>query len=159
MRKLKLYLDTSVINFLFADDAPEKQRVTQEFFEDSVSQGKFDIYVSDVVIGEIKNTKDIDKRNNLLEVIYKYNLNILSLSEEAIELADEYLKQSVIPEKKVEDARHIAIATVSGCDMLLSWNYKHLANINKEKKIQIINIQQGYNYPVRLSTPMEVTGE
>jgi len=46
----------------------------------------------------------------------------LSLSEEAIELADEYLKQSVIPEKKVEDARHIAIATVSGCDMLLSWN-------------------------------------
>ena len=122
MRKLKLYLDTSVINFLFADDAPEKQRVTQEFFEDSVSQGKFDIYVSDVVIGEIKNTKDIDKRNNLLEVIYKYNLNILSLSEEAIELADEYLKQSVIPEKKVEDARHIAIATVSGCDMLLSWN-------------------------------------
>ncbi|HPZ10241.1 MAG TPA: hypothetical protein PL110_19280 [Candidatus Eremiobacteraeota bacterium] len=38
MRKLKLYLDTSVINFLFADDAPEKQRVTQEFFEDSVSQ-------------------------------------------------------------------------------------------------------------------------
>jgi len=159
MRKLKLYLDTSVINFLFADDAPEKQRVTQEFFEDSVSQGKFDIYISDVVIGEIKNTKDIDKRNNLLEVIYKYNLNILSLSEEAIELTDEYLKQSVIPEKKVEDARHIAIATVSGCDMLLSWNYKHLANINKEKKIQIINIQQGYNYPVRLSTPMEVTGE
>ncbi len=159
MRKLKLYLDTSVINFLFAEDAPEKQRVTQEFFDGSVSQGKFDIYVSDVVIGEIKNTKDIDKRNNLLAVIYKYNLNILSISEEAIELADEYLKQSVIPEKKVEDARHIAIATVNGCDMLLSWNYKHLANINKEKKIQIINIQQGYNYPVRLSTPMEVTGE
>jgi len=38
MRKLKLYLDTSVWNFFFADDAPEKRDITKEFF-DSVKRG------------------------------------------------------------------------------------------------------------------------
>jgi len=62
MRKLKLYLDTSVINFLFADDVPEFKKITEEFFE-IVKIGKgFEVYISDVVINEITKTNDIIKR-------------------------------------------------------------------------------------------------
>lgn len=50
MRKFKIYLDTSVINFLFADDAPEKKEVTVDFFDGIVGQNIYDIYVSAIVI-------------------------------------------------------------------------------------------------------------
>ena len=159
MKKLKLYLDTSTINFLFAEDEPELQKITEEFFENFVAKGKFKVYISDVVIEEIEKTKDIEKRKMLLEVVFKYNLEAFSLTEEAVDLSNKYLTQKAIPKKKVEDARHLAMATINECDALISWNYKHLANMNKERKITAINLEEGYNYPLRLVTPMEVVGE
>ncbi|MFH0775421.1 MAG: type II toxin-antitoxin system VapC family toxin [bacterium] len=134
MKKLKLYLDTSTINFLFAEDEPELQKITKEFFENLVAKGKFKVYISDVVIEEIEKTKDLEKRKMLLEVIAKYNLEIFPITEEAVDLSDKYLTQKAIPKKKVEDAKHIAITTINECDALISWNYKHLANMNKERK-------------------------
>lgn len=62
MKKLKVYLDTSVINFLFADDAPEFKEKTIEFFEKHVKKEKFDTYVSDIMIQELERTKDPNKR-------------------------------------------------------------------------------------------------
>ena len=159
MKKLKLYLDTSTINFLFAEDEPELQKITEEFFENLVAKGKFKAYISDVTIEEIEKTKDLEKRKMLLEVITKYNLEIFPITEEAVDLSDKYLTQKAIPKKKVEDAKHIAITTINECDALISWNYKHLANMNKERKITVINLAEGYNYPLRLVTPMEVMGE
>ncbi|MBI4723317.1 MAG: hypothetical protein HY769_10070 [Candidatus Stahlbacteria bacterium] len=59
----------------------------------------------------------------------------------------------------MEDAMHIAIATINEIDILLSWNYKHLANINKERMILAINLLAGYTKPLRMITPMEVIYE
>ena len=47
MKKLKLYLDTSVLNFIFAEDAPDFKNVTIDFFENYVAKGKYDVYISD----------------------------------------------------------------------------------------------------------------
>ena len=58
MKKLKIYLDTSVINFLFADDVPEFKKITEDFFENYVKKGKYIVYVSNVVIAEIEKTRD-----------------------------------------------------------------------------------------------------
>ncbi len=49
MRKLKIYLDTSVINFLFATDSPEFMAVTRDFFEFYVKKEVYDVYLSDIV--------------------------------------------------------------------------------------------------------------
>ena len=64
-----------------------------------------------------------------------------------------------MPSKKVEDALHIAISTVYEMDVLLSWNYQHLANINRERKIISMNIQQGYLKTLRMTTPLEVMSD
>ncbi|MEK7846508.1 MAG: hypothetical protein AAB257_06050, partial [Nitrospinota bacterium] len=74
MRKLKLYLDTSVLNFLFADDVPEFKKITEEFFEIVKIGKRFEVYISDVVINEITKTNDIKKRNSLLSIIEDYHL-------------------------------------------------------------------------------------
>ena len=71
----------------------------------------------------------------------------------------DYIEHKIIPERKIENALHIAICTVMNIDILLSWNYKHLANINKESKIISANITEGYSRALRIITPIEVIYE
>ena len=136
MKKLKIYLDTSVINFLFADDAPEKKEVTIDFFENYVGKKLYDVYISEVVISEIMDTDNEEKRQKLLNVIIKYPINFVekSISDEIIRLANLYLDENILPKKSETDAYHIAISVVNQIDILLSWNYKHLANFSKKKE-------------------------
>jgi len=159
VKKLKIYLDTSVINFLFADDVPEFRKITEDFFGNYVEKGKYLVYVSDVVIAEIEKTKSGDKKQLLLEVIEKYSLRILVLDKTSDALANVYLREKIIPPKKLEDAQHIAIATCNQMDILLSWNFKHLSNIQKQIGVKIINEKEGYFYPLILTNPMEVVYE
>jgi predicted nucleic acid-binding protein len=159
MRKTTIYLDTSVINFLFADDAPEKEEVTVDFFEHYVRPGIYDVVISPIVLDEINRTKDRAKREKLLEVIAKYGVEVVSDEENLPEigrLAQRYIEKGIIPADKVEDALHIAVATVHQMDVLLSWNYRHLANVNKEAQILAANLCEGYSKPLRMVTPMEV---
>ena len=157
MKKLKIYLDTSVINFLFADDVPEFKKITEDFFENYVKKERYFVYISDVVIREIEKTKDITQKTRLLEVVKKYALRILTLNEESDKLAKIYIKEKIIPARKIEDAQHIAISTCNQIDILLSWNFKHLANIQKQIDVKIVNEREGYFYPLILTNPMEVT--
>lgn len=159
MKKLRIYLDTSVLSFLFADDVPEFRQITEEFFENFVAKGKYSVYVSDLLIREIEKSRDETKKVQLLQTIRQYGLPILTLNEESDKLAHAYLKAKVIPPRKIEDAQHIAIATCYQMDILLSWNFKHLANIQKQMAVKIINEQAGYFYPLTLTNPMEVIYE
>ena len=159
MKKLKIYLDTSVLNFLFADDVPEFKKITDDFFENYIKKEKYLVYISDVVIREIEKTKDITQKTRLLEVVKKYALRILTLNEESDKLAKIYIKEKIIPARKIEDAQHIAISTCNQIDILLSWNFKHLANIQKQIDVKIVNEREGYFYPLILTNPMEVTYE
>ena len=53
MRKLKLYLDTSTIGHLYADDTPDKMADTNKLWADFIS-GKYEIYISPIVIDELE---------------------------------------------------------------------------------------------------------
>lgn len=158
MKTLRIYLDTSVINFLFADDAPEKRDNTIEFFNRFVLRKHFESFVSPVVIDEINKTRDLGKRNNLLEVLKTHPIAVLALQprKEIIDLAEYYIRYKLFPPKKFEDALHVAVCTVHEVDVLVSWNFEHLANINKERKIAALNQGAGYYYPLRITTPLEV---
>ena len=123
MRKLKIYLDTSVWNFIFADDAPDKKEITEEFFSEI---GDYEIYTSVVVI------------------------------EEIIRLANRYIEKGILTSSHENDALHIAYSTFYEIDILLSWNYKHLANVFKKRRILGINFEEGYSKQIELTTPMEV---
>lgn len=155
MRKLRLYLDTTIPNFLFADDAPDLKKITEEFFS---GIGSYDVYISDVVLQEIGNTSDLQKREKLLDVIEKHDIKTLPADrlEEVAKLAQHYLADGAVPVVKRADAEHIAYAVVYEMDVLVSWNYKHLANVNKEIKINNINQREGYFYPFRMMTPSGV---
>ncbi len=161
MKKLRIYLDTSVINFLFADDAPEKRDATIEFFARFVMTGRYDVAVSSVVLAEISRTKDEAKRKRLFDKLAEYALKEITLEprDEVAALADAYIAQGVIPENKYADAIHVALCAVHEMDVLVSWNFEHLANVNKERRILAVNQANGYFYPLRITTPLEVMGD
>jgi hypothetical protein len=161
MKKLKIYLDTSIINFLYVDDSPEYRKATEIFFENVIAENKIDTYISNIVIDEINKTEDKNQRDILLGTFEKYT-NIRTLVAEGdimndiAFLGENYIKNDIIPKKKVADSFHVAYSTIFQMDILLSWNFKHLANINKEQKIIILNKTLGYNYPFRMANPLEV---
>lgn len=92
------------------------------------------------------------QRLNLLQ-----SLMLVNLTEPAIELANEFLKQSNLPPKASNDALHIALATIYGLDYLLTWNCKHMANAQIQRKLAQISSELGYNLPV-ICTPYELMG-
>jgi predicted nucleic acid-binding protein len=157
MKKLRIYLDTSVINFLFAHDAPEKRDLTVEFFERVVRHSDT-VFVSSLVAMEIDRTRDIGRRMKLQAALQEFTLPLLRAEPPAeVELlAAEYQRLDAIPAGHWEDATHVAICTVNQMDVLVSWNFKHMANVSRERQIAAVNESLGYVYPLRITTPLEV---
>ena len=158
MKKLRIYLDTSVISFLFADDAPEKRDTTREFFERYVARRVHEVWISDVVVRELARTRDAAHRSELLSVLTKYGLKGLPMEPEdqIVTLAEAYVREGVVPRKKYDDALHIGVSTVHGMDVLVSWNFQHLANVRKERRVSAVNEANGYFRLLRITTPLEV---
>src|SRR5438093_10143453 len=117
---MKLYLETTVPSFLFADDAPEKQQVTRQFFKWlAISPDK--LYISELVLAEL-NRASPDVRNKLLEAVVGLPVENLSITDEAVDLAGRYVRDGVIPARYRDDAVHVALAVLNNLDVVVTWN-------------------------------------
>jgi len=106
------------------------------------------------VYKEINNADDI-MTSKLTELIIEYKPIELEITSDVYKLADKYLKSYALPQKSYYDAMHVAITCVYNLDALISWNCKHLANMDRKNKVNGINIQYGYK-PIDIFTSMEV---
>lgn len=97
MDKLNIYIDTSVWNFYFAEDAPEKKQITEDFFHRIEI---YNIYISNIVIEEILQA-DENKKNLLLDLIKRYKPTVLLYRDEIKHLAERYLELKIMPEKRL----------------------------------------------------------
>ncbi len=96
----------------------------------------------------------------LLSTIAKYELEFYSnITPEIIELAELYVSRAIIPQNKHDDALHLAFASYYEFDVLLSWNFKHLANLNKQDKVNTVNLELGYRKQLIMTNPMELVYE
>ena len=77
------------------------------------------------------------------------------LSSEAIELADKYIEAKVVGKTSRADCQHIAIATLCNADVLVSWNFKHIVNLDRIRGYNGINYQNGYKM-IEIRTPKEI---
>jgi hypothetical protein len=82
----------------------------------------------------------------------------LAVSRAILELAEDLIAKGPIPRKAALDAAHIAIATANGCDYLLTWNCRHIANAELRRSIRRVLEHQGHEAPA-LCTPEELMGE
>ena len=87
----------------------------------------------------------------------KLNYEKIILSEEMINLSEKYMEAEIVSEKYYDDALHIAIATVIGVDVLVSWNFKHIVNLRKIRLFNSVNLQERYTF-LEIRTPKELVG-
>lgn len=151
--KLSIYLDTSVLSFYFADDSPKERDITREFFKE-IKEGRFRVFISDVVIKEIKKSPK-PKRIQIESLIARFDLPQLKLDKAADNLAREYIKNKVIPSKYEADAMHIAIPVINNLDAIVSWNFRHIVKLKTIIGVNEINKILGYKEIV-ICSPMEV---
>ena len=150
MRKSRVYVDTSVIGGCCD---PEFQEWSNGLLEDFGAE-RFGLLLSSLTDAEIEDApeevKDVYLR--FRELVQE----VLDLSDEAIALADEYLRHRIVPESFIDDARHITIATVAAADILVSWNFKRIVRYEKIQRFNAVNLEMGYK-PISVHSPREVT--
>ena len=154
MDKPKIYLETTIFNFPFADDAPKLRAETLKLFEE-IRKGKYEPYTSIYAIEELNNTKQLDKLEKMKELIRKYNINIISGNGEAERLAALYLTEGAIKQKYRSDALHIAITAVTKLDFIVSLNFQHIVKQKTIRETARINEREGYKQ-IGIYEPAEV---
>jgi len=99
--KVKIYLDTSVINFLFADDAPEKKEITIDFFENFIKPSVYETCISSFVITEIEDTPREEKKRLLLDAVKRYPIEFVEVNrDEVVSLAENTLTLKSFRQRK-----------------------------------------------------------
>jgi len=127
--------------------------ITRRWWETRRSQ--FTLYISQVVLDEA-GQGDAEMASKRLEILQ--SLSVLELTDTIEDLGMQFLTRSNLPAKASDDAIHIAVATVHGLDYLLTWNCKHIANAQIQKKLTEICRDFGYKLPT-ICTPYELMGE
>jgi len=148
MRKLKLYLDTSVISHLDAPHKPNEMVETLALWEYLKIRVDVEIVISELTLRELSRCSQ-PKLQFVLEKLNEFDYLLLEVSEDDRNLANHYLGNAVLTEKSIDDLTHIAIATLNDCRYILSWNFKHFVNpktinavyaINRMKNLPEVNI-------------------
>jgi predicted nucleic acid-binding protein len=149
----RVYVETSIFNFVFTDDAPDKRQDTLKLFAE-IKEGRYDPYTSVYVIQELEQAFE-PKREKMLTLLREYNIKILDANAEAERLADVYVAEGIIPAKYSTDGQHIAITAVEGLDFIVSLNFKHIVKRKTIEMTEIINYREGYK-KVGIYSPAEV---
>ena len=142
MRKLKVYLDTSVVSYLYQVDAPEKMQNTLDLWE-LFKNKVYEVYISDIVIREISGCNE-EKLKILLDYLDQIDYNIIETTEDTVELAGKFIDFGILKQKSFDDCQHIAAAILAGCDIIISWNFKHIVNVKTIRGVKIITTLEGY---------------
>jgi len=153
VKKLKLYLETTVFNRYFEPDS-DNYADTQQLFAE-IAAKKFDACTSQYVVDELMDACD-PKRTSMINLITQHRIRILQKSGEIEALADEYARQGMITERHLLDRQHIACASVHGMDAIISLNFNHINRMKTKRMLPHINQLNGYANII-ISVPMEVT--
>ena len=149
MPRPRIYLDTSVFGGCF----------DEEFEEDSnalflaAKRGQFTLLVSETVLFELLPAPGVVRA--FAESLQGMDVERLQFTDEAEELAQAYLKAGVVTLKSETDAQHVALATVTRADAIVSWNFKHIVQFQKMKQYNQVNLSKGYGF-LQIVTPKGV---
>ncbi len=149
MRKLRIYIDTSVIGGYYDQEFSKDTRLLFE----QIIKGDYQLVLSDLTERELLNAPK--KVKTLLKDLQIHNYEIIPVTNESIILANEYIKEKVVGQTSLDDCIHIATATINRIDLLISWNFKHIVNIMRIRGYNSINIKNGYQ-TIEIRSPKDL---
>ena len=138
MRKLRVYVDTCVVGAVF-DKGLDWQ--TKQFWN-AVRQRKIIVIVSDLLTDEVERAPK--RVQDFFRSLPKSQIEHVVSTDESDHLAAQYIAENVVGKSSLDDCRHVALATLAYADVLVSWNLKHMANIERKKGYNGVNLKLGY---------------
>ena len=109
-----------------------------------IKRNQYDVFISDVVLRELNDCKDEAKRETLFRHLSEINYNLITVDESVIELANKIIVNGILKKKNYDDCQHISAAILSDCDIIISWNFKHIVNVKTIRGIKVITTIEGY---------------
>ncbi|MCK4342350.1 MAG: type II toxin-antitoxin system VapC family toxin [Phycisphaerae bacterium] len=145
---MRVYADTSVFGGVFDE---EFQEASTRFFE-QVRLGRFELVSSAIVQAEIEPAPGEVKAffDDMLRVA-----RIVEVSDDAVALRQAYLDAGIVTRESADDALHVALATVSGCALIVSWNFRHIVHYRKITLYNAVNTLKGFP-GLGIHSPQEV---
>ncbi|MBI2996173.1 MAG: PIN domain-containing protein [Candidatus Melainabacteria bacterium] len=156
IKKTKLYIDTSIWNLALETNRSE-YRLTIDFLEVYGKSKSHLLCISEVVEVEINRAYDT-RRKQLLRLVEKYQPEILTPSNESYNLAKIYTNEGLMPSNAINDAIHIAVASLNHCDFIVSWNFQHIVRARTIKGVHVINLREGYSL-IEIVSPREFVSQ
>lgn len=146
---IHVYTDTSVIGGCFDKEFKEHSNALIDEFRTGVKK----LVLSDLVMMELRRASN-EVKAKLAEIPDRYKVEIQG-HVKAFKLAATYIAEEALSNKCYNDALHIALATLHSADILASWNFKHIVNLDRIKLYNSINFRMGYRL-IEIRTPREI---
>ena len=146
--KQRIYIDTSVFGGYFDEEFAEH---TIPLFN-RLKSNEFTLLFSTVTQDELEGAPE--KVKELVKSLKIESTEFLDTTDEAIDLATEYITEKVVGLTSYADCLHIALATINRADFLVSWNFKHIVNVQRIRGYNSINIKNGYRQ-LEIRSPRE----
>ena len=147
--KTRIYIDTSVIGGCEDEEFKEQSSRLMGFF----ARGDYILVLSSLTVQELAVAPEAVRR--CLKQVPEENIMPLQLDAEATDLAEAYISAGVLTPTMRTDAQHIAMATIARVDVLVSWNFKHIVNLERIHGYNSVNLRRGYPL-LEIRSPREV---
>ena len=121
---------------------------------EAIKQEKFILLMSDIIVSELINAPQAVK--DILLSIPQRVIEVVKITPEVLQLRDAYINEGVVTSKSINDATHVAAATIARAAAIISWNFKHIVRLDKMKGYNQINLLNGYGI-LTIISPLEVT--
>ncbi|MDR0640940.1 MAG: PIN domain nuclease [Treponema sp.] len=156
MKKLKIYLDTTIISYLDQTEKPERMAETHKLW-DKIKAGEFEVVISDIDIAEVNGCNE-EKRNKLYNYLSQIQYTFINSDEKSVDIATKMINLDILKKKSFLDCQHIANAIVTDCDAIVSWNFRHIVNHKTMMGVKAITALEGYN-DLLIYAPSILVGE
>lgn len=149
MKRLRVYIDTSVVGGCFDEEFAEPSAALFELNR----AGEIVLLVSDLLAQELRQAPEQVAAR--LDALNSDCTESVSTTARAVRLRDAYLDARVVSASSANDALHVALATTARSDVIVSWNFKHIVHLERIRGFNAVNIREGYA-PLEIRSPKEV---
>ena len=146
--KSRIYIDTSVFGGYFDIEFEE---FTRPLFE-RIMNKEIRIIFSSVTEDELEGAPE--KVKQLIRSLPVDIVEFVEVTDESVELATTYINEKVVGKTSFDDCLHIALSTIHKADYLISWNFKHIVNVERIRGYNSVNIKLGYS-TIDIRSPRE----
>ena len=150
---MRLYLDTSIFGGIFDDEFDDASYRLIE----AIKRGEYSVVVSPLIESEIETAPEYIQEL-LAAVLALPNAIRTELAPEALKLRDAYLAEGILTEKYIDDATHVALASINKCFAIVSWNFKHIVNFRRIPMYNRVINREGYDN-ILIYSPLQFVAE